>query len=437
MTDNLEKENYYKDYNYGTRAPVKINADDLTTREKELLIESETFCILPWIHLHAFPDGKAYPCCLADMHHPVGSMRENTMEEIWRNETMSGIRNNMLTEKTCKECTKCYEQEKSGFFSMRNSSNKAFGHNIKDINTEDGTDPGTFKIRYYDIRFSNLCNLACRSCGDIFSSNWVKESKKMGWLPKDTPNVSYAGKHQMDAWEQMLPHIPYLEEVYFAGGEPLLMEEHYRLLKKLLTQGRNDVKLVYNTNFSELVFKGESVLPLWNEFECVSIGASLDASYERGEIMRHGTVWDNVVKNREEMLKVCPTVDFYVSSTLSVMNSYHMPDFHREWVERGLLRPMDWNINILQDPHSYRIDILPEDMKQEVIEKYNNHINWLKPIDEFNRASKGYMSAVNYINNNDNSHLISEFVKKIDQLDKHRNQNFWATFPELGRLKNG
>jgi radical SAM protein with 4Fe4S-binding SPASM domain len=426
MTDKLE--NYYSDYDYGERTPLKISMDELTEKEEELLIKSDTFCILPWIHLHAYPDGRAYPCCLAKYENHVGSLKENTMEEIWRDKPMQELRNNMLNEIKSEVCTKCYEQEDNGFFSMRNSSNKNFGHHIKTLDSDE------FKIRYYDIRFSNLCNLACRSCGDVFSSNWVKEAKKMQWLKPDHPNVSYAGRYKTDAWEQLLPHIPYLEEVYFAGGEPLMMQEHYDLLKELLRQGRNDVKLVYNTNFTELVFKGDSVLPLWNEFECVSIGASLDASYERAELMRHGTVWSKVVKNREEMLKICPTVDFYVSSTLSIMNSYHLPDFHKEWIELELVRPMDWNINILQSPEYYRIDVLPEVMKEEVVQKYNDHIEYLKPLDKFSRASKGYMAAVNYITNTDNTKHISELKNKLSFLDRYRNQNFYSVFPELERL---
>lgn len=427
MTDKLE--NYYEGWDYGSREPLKISMDELTPTEAELLIKSDVFCILPWIHLHAYPDGRAYPCCLAKYENHVGSLRENTMEEIWRDKPMQDLRKNMVTECKSEVCNKCYEQEESGFFSMRNSSNQTFGHHIKTIDDDE------FKIRYYDIRFSNLCNLSCRSCGDVFSSNWVKEAKLMNWLPKDAPNVSYAGKTETDAWEQLLPHIPYIEEVYFAGGEPLMMKEHYDLLNELLRQGRTDVKLVYNTNFTELVFKGSSVLPLWNEFECVSIGASLDASHERAELMRKGTKWAQTVKNREEMLKVCPTVDFYVSSTLSIMNSFHIPDFHKEWVELGLLRPMDWNINILQSPEYYRIDVLPEAMKQEVVEKFNAHIEYLTPIDEFSRASKGYMAAVNYMTQQDNSHLIPELLEKLNHLDKFRNENFFEVFPELARLK--
>ena len=428
MTDKLE--NYYEGWDYGSREPLKIGMDELDPTEAELLIKSEVFCMLPWIHLHAYPDGRAYPCCLATYEHPVGNLRDNTMEEIWRDKPMTDLRENMLTGCRSDVCNKCYEQEDSGFFSMRNSSNQTFGHHIKTIADDE------FKIRYYDIRFSNLCNLACRSCGDVFSSNWVKEAKKMSWLSQDHPNVSYAGKHKTDAWEQLLPHIPYIEEVYFAGGEPLMMQEHYDLLNELLRQGRTDVKLVYNTNFTELEFKGTSVLDIWNEFESVSIGASLDASYERAELMRHGTQWSQTVRNREQMLRICPTVDFYVSSTLSIMNAYHMPDFHRECIDLGLVRPGDWNINILQSPEYYRIDVLPPSMKQEVVELYNSHIEYIEPLDDISRATKGYRAAVNYITRTDNTQLIPELVQKLDHLDRWRNENFWATFPELSALQD-
>jgi len=431
-----DEDDYYTKYDYGNRAPINIKIEELTDTERELLMDSKTFCMLPWVHLHAYPDGKAYPCCLATYENPVGSMRDNTMEEIFHNDKMNTIRSNMVNEKSCDECTKCYEQERNGFFSMRNTANQSFGHNIKDVDINNDGTTGDFKLRYYDIRFSNLCNLACRSCGDIFSSKWVKEKKKYNWLPKDAENVTYAGRYQTDAWEQLLPHIPYIQEVYFAGGEPLMMEEHYKVLKELLRQGRNDVKLSYNTNFTELKYKSENVLEMWKEFDSVSIGASLDASYERGELMRYGTKWKQVVLNREEMMRVCPDVDFYVSSTMSVMNAYHIPDFHREWIKLGLVRGKDWNVNILQGPDEYRMDILPQDMKKEVEEIYNEHIAFIEPSDDFHRATNGFKSALNFMNGTDNTYLIPKFNETIGKLDTLRNEHFYDVFPELMRLKD-
>jgi radical SAM protein with 4Fe4S-binding SPASM domain len=182
MTDKLE--NYYKNYNYNTRKPVYINEEELREDQLDRLITSDNFCMIPWIHMHAFPDGRAYPCCLGEMDHPIGNLKTHTLREVWNDEPYKLMRKNMLEDKPCKECTKCYEQEASGLVSMRESTNKNFGHHIAlvDDTKEDGT-YDDFKLRYYDIRFSNLCNFACRTCGSIFSSNWYKDEKAAGWNP--------------------------------------------------------------------------------------------------------------------------------------------------------------------------------------------------------------------------------------------------------------
>ena len=150
--------------------------------------------------------------------------------------------------------------------------------------------------------------------------------------------------------------------------------------------------------------------------------------------MRKGTIWAKVVENRKRMLEICPTVDFYVSATLSVMNVYNILDFHKEWTELGLIRAQDFNVNILQDPQRFRIDILPDDMKKEVIDLYNKHIEWLEPQDSLSRATQGFKSTVNYIKNTDNTQLISEFVKRTDEMDRFRNEGCFAVYPQLERI---
>ena len=435
MTDKLE--NYYKNYDYHTRKPVYIYVKDLSEKQAHRLLASDTFCILPWIHLHAFPDGRAYPCCLGVMDHPIGNLREQTMAEVWNNEPLREMRRNMLEDKPCVQCDKCYEQEANGFVSMRYSANKNHGHHIN-VADETKADGGldTFKLKYYDIRFSNLCNLACRSCGDIFSSNWVKEAKRYGWLKQDHPNVNYAGRFKMDMWEQLEPHIDNIENIYFAGGEPLMMVEHYNILHELLKRGRTNVRLNYNTNFTELIFKQIDVLELWNQFDIVSIGASLDANHARGELMRYGANWDTFVQNRKRMLDVCPTVDFYISATLSVMNSFNIVDLHKEWTDMGLIKAQDFNVNILQDPTRFRLDILPQEMKQELAEIYTKHIEWLHPQDHLTRATNGFRSAIKFMQATDNSQLIKEFVHRTREMDKFREENFFTVFPELERLQD-
>ena len=70
-------------YNYGAKEPEKLKIKDMTDRQKELLIDSDTFCMMPWLHLHAFPDGRAYPCCFAIDKHPVGNLNKDSMETVF------------------------------------------------------------------------------------------------------------------------------------------------------------------------------------------------------------------------------------------------------------------------------------------------------------------------------------------------------------------
>jgi len=431
MSDELKK--YYETYDYSARTPVGISLDDLRYDQKQRLIESQRFCMLPWLHLHGWPTGEAYPCCLADDKLPIGDLRRSTLAEIWNGDKLKAMRANMLADRQSPECKKCYEQEKMGFFSMRNSANKHFGHHIHDVDntSEDGNHP-EFKIRYWDIRFSNICNFRCRYCGPNFSSNWWKD--KAALYGKDKighGKFLYAGKDKDDIWNQMVEHIPHLEQIYFAGGEPLIMDEHYRLLRELVDRKLTHVRLIYNTNFSELAYKKQDVLELWKLFDSVSVGASLDAMGPRAEYMRKGTAWTDIEENRRRMLDVCPDVDFYISATVSVFNVLHISDFHRDWTDKGLIKAQDFNVNILQGPEYYRCDILPDSIKQTATAKIADAIDWLKGNDHLTRATNGYQGLLNFMNANDNSKLIPEFLRITKQLDDLRNEDFKTVFPEL------
>ena len=424
-------------YQYGSANPLKINFNQLTTREKFLLVDSKTFCMYPWDHLHAWPTGQVFPCCMATAEGQLGDLKINTMKEIWNGDSMRQLRLNMLSEKSSDACVRCYEKEKHGFFSGRQSANKHHGHLIsKVLETKDDGTLEKFEMSYWDIRFSNLCNLRCRSCGHIFSSQWYQDQAKLadGDWKNHNQVLNYAGRTETDIWEQLLPHFDYVEQIYFAGGEPLLMEEHYRILDELVQRKRFDVRLIYNTNFTHTNLKGKSVFEYWKLFDKVAVGASLDGSGKHAEYIRKGTDWSKIEQNRIEMLKICPKVDFYISPTLSIMNAWHLPEFHRDWVERGFIKPMDLNVNILQDPPHYRIDIAPMKYKQQLRIKYKEHIEWLKNKDPLHRASEGFKSAINFMMATDNTHLIDTFWRKTHELDNIRSEQLLDVIPELRSL---
>lgn len=417
-------------YNYNSTDLVK--PVELTEREQFLLKDSKTFCIYPWIHLHAYPTGEAYPCCHAEMKvGQIGNCHKNTLAEIWQDRPMQSLRADMLSETPNAACGRCYEQEASGFFSGRMSANKHHGHHVKKLESN------PFEMTYWDVRFSNLCNLSCRSCGHIFSSSWYQDQAKLAggdWKAQNKV-LNYAGRTETDIWTQLEPHLDYVEQIYFAGGEPLLMAEHYNILDELVRRKRFEVRLIYNTNFTHTDLKGRSVFEYWKQFESVAVGASLDASGARSEYIRKGTDWAVVEQNRRDMIRICPQVDFYISPTLSIMNAMHLTDFHRDWVEKELLKPQDLNVNILQDPAYYRIDIAPAEYKQQIKHKLEQHIEWLRPQDQLSRATVGFESAINFMMQTDNTHLIDTFWRKTHELDAIRKENILNEIPELQALK--
>ena len=174
----------------------------------------------------------------------------------------------------------------------------------------------------------------------------------------------------------------------------------------------------------------------WRLFDSVSVGASLDAMGTRAEYIRKGTKWDDIVRNREQMIEVTPKTDFYVSSTVSIYNVLHVMDFHRDWVDRGLIRAQDWNINILQGPDRDRIDVLPQYYKDQVKAKIEEHIEWLKPRDTLKRAIVGYEAIIKFMSDDTKDWLLHEFFSVNDKSDGYRKERFEDTFPEYENLRS-
>jgi len=418
-------------YNWKDRIPNYIKLEDLTEDQRYKLMESDNFCMLPWIHLHAWPDGRAYPCCLGRAAHPVGNFKEKSMREIWNDEPMRLMRQNMLNDQPCLECGDCYEQEGAGFTSMRNNSNKSFGHHVAEIDKTlpDGSLPD-MRLHYWDVRFSNICNLKCRSCGSIFSSRWYDDDVKL-WGRELRPRVQFAGRHEEDVWEQMQEHVPHLDQIYFAGGEPLIMEEHNRILRLLIEKGNTRVRLVYNTNLTELKFKKQSVLDLWKHFPTICVAASLDDMGDRAAVIRSGTVWAQVEQNIKDLKAQCPHIDFMISPTLSIMNIWNFTRFHRYMVESGFIQAKDFNLNILQGPDSYRIDMLPIEIKLRFKQEFEQHIEWLQDKDTIHRAIGGFEGAITFMMAADNSHLLPNFWRTVNDLDWSRSESLLSVVPEL------
>jgi hypothetical protein len=164
------------------------------------------------------------------------------------------------------------------------------------------------------------------------------------------------------------------------------------------------------------------------------VAASLDDMGGRAGIIRSGTDWSEVEQNIQDLKRECPHIDFMISPTLSLMNIWNFVKFHRYMIDQGFIEAKDFNLNILQGPAVYRIDALPVDLKQKFKKEFEDHIEWLRPRDSIQRAIGGFEGAIQFMMATDNSHLLSEFWRTVDQLDLARNESLQKVVPELEQL---
>jgi|TARA_B100000085_G_scaffold65882_2_gene58633 radical SAM protein with 4Fe4S-binding SPASM domain len=393
--------------------------------------DNKHFCMMPWVHMHLWPAGFTYPCCMSDPDYPIGNTQTQSLQDIWNGEQMRKIRLNMLSGEPSKECRRCYELEDNGMQTLRNSSitNFADKHWQKVMNTSDDGSAGDVNMAYMDIRFSNLCNLKCRSCGPQFSSSWFEDHKQM-YGELNHPKILQVRDEMKSFMDELEPLLESVERVYWAGGEPLITQAHYDILDKWIAMGKRDVAMDYTTNFTQMRFKKKTAFEYWNAFDKVRVAASLDANHKRGEYLRKNMDWDIVVQNRRDMLEQCPQVYFELTPTVSVYNVLNLPDFHKEWIEQGLLEPANIRINILLDPTYMRLSILPVKKKDKIRLRYLEHLKYLDQFDNINHVKKDYESILNFIND-DRSEEVKMFLYKTFKVDKLRQEDVFEVFPEL------
>lgn len=404
----------------------------LTAEQKKLLFDNDAFCMMPWVGIYIGPNSQVRPCCVSRLD--AGDASKNSLEEIWNHSVMRSVRQQMMQRKKVSSCQDCYVMESMGRHSLRQTINKKFVAQISSVTStaKDGHFP-EFNLRYWDIRYNNLCNLSCRSCDPISSSSWHRAAVYLGYKDLPAKAIHIAGKKDQDIFQQMMQHIDSVESIYFAGGEPLMIEEFYVILEKLLERGRRDVKLIYNTNLTLTGLKSKNIFDLWREFSSVSVGASLDGEYRRGEYLREGTKWSDVLSNRQKMMAECPHVDFYITATTSLLNALHIPDFHRSWVESNLIKPGDFNIQLLFQPKWMCVSNAPEELKERIRNRYTKHLDWLESRDDLGRASYGFRSLLELMDT-DGVFDSKEFWRQVEPLDQLYRKNLLEIFPELSTL---
>jgi len=278
------------------------------------------FCVAPWTHTYISPQGERRLCCASrepaqnfqqyiDTAGGAGEFRPLPLDEWWNSEHVRRVRRQWLQGEVPAECEVCDKR-------LLNTSvyRDYFGHLFGDLrdaiqhNTQpDGTT--TLAPISWDYRYSNVCNFTCRMCGDMLSSRWEIEVQKNNMVDWSNPKNSWmkpANRHAIRHFVRntVIPEFASaiedrsVREIYWVGGEPLLYDEHWRFMRRIVELGYADqVRVRYNTNLSYMGDRQGTLWDLLDHFPHWEICASLDGTGEIGEYVRTGLDYDSFVAN--------------------------------------------------------------------------------------------------------------------------------------------
>jgi hypothetical protein len=207
----------------------------------------------------------------------------------------------MLRNETLPECAVCNEQLLNTDV-YRTYFNQMFGHLRETVlAATDATGSTTAKPVSWDYRFSNLCNFKCRTCGDMLSSSWESEQRANNMINWDNPKNNWMlpdVRREITQFQDTVIEQEFsqaveqhrVEEVYWVGGEPLMYEQHWRYMQRIIELGDGHrVYARYNTNLSRVNYRGcnlyHDILAHVRDWQ---ICASLDGTGSAGEYIRTG-----------------------------------------------------------------------------------------------------------------------------------------------------
>ena len=275
----------------------------------------------PWTHTYLSPQTERRMCCASrepaqnfqqyiDTKSGTGQYIPITLEEHWNGEHMRSVRRRMMAGETLPECEVCNDKLLNTDV-YRSYFNNLFGNKYNDIqDTTDWTGYTTMKPVSWDYRFSNLCNFKCRMCGDMLSSAWESEQRQHNMIDFTNPKNNWMRpevKRQIEQFQDTEIEQEFsqaveehrVEEVYWVGGEPLMYEQHWRYMQRIIELGDGpNLYARYNTNLSRRAYRGvdlfTDILPRIRDWQ---ICASIDGTGRIGEYIRTGLDYNRWLAN--------------------------------------------------------------------------------------------------------------------------------------------
>jgi uncharacterized Fe-S cluster-containing radical SAM superfamily protein len=328
-------------------------------------------------------DGTAKPCCDSQKQFTDIDLKSTNIDDAFNSDEYKKLRMDMLNDVESDYCKACYDLEKQDIKSSRNKWNEhhkvhidRIKETIEKVDFSGEMPPDFISL---DLRPSNVCNFKCRTCNDDFSTKWQEERADFYKTNEIIEKVSGVNKINFKLNEDSIKNI---EILYFAGGEPFVLEEHFELLESI--KDKKNISIMYNTNFSILKYKGKTIFERLIDFRNVHFSISIDGLNEIGEFVRTGFNTEVFKKN---LLILKSAIDHYKNITYdfqytcSVLNSFNFFEFMEELSEEQELidfhyvqYPFWYNTINFDIPKNNTIELFENNVKNIKSEKLKNSI---------------------------------------------------------------
>lgn len=378
------------------------------------VLTNHHFCPMPWTGLMYNYDGKVKNCIRSDEKTGLlGNIKDNSIEEILLGPKNITKQTNITDNAPAAGCHTCYELErgKTGFDII---SDRIFYIREFKKTTLDTYRVNNFDLQTIDVRWTNLCNLACVYCSPEFSSKWANELNVKIETPSD--------KQLENFQEYIYKHAKQLKHVYLAGGEPLLMKENLELLKKL----NPEVNLRINTNLSKV---DTGVFDAVCSFKNVHWTVSVETVEEEFEYIRFGGRWVDFLDNLNTIRKLDHKISF---NMLWFLLNYDTVFGCVDYLKELGFHNNSFVIGALLGPDYLNIRHLPENvlnlLKNKLESKINKQPGYL--------LEDSYRNMLHYIEQSTEKNLAASF-EKLAVMDQRRGVDSSKIFTELYKLKEG
>lgn len=414
--------------------------------------QSKTFCVHPFTGLATREDGAIKICCRSQ---PIGWIQEQSVEEIWNGAAMQEVRRQVLCGERPDVCKPCFELEDQGVESLRQrhingvipeARINLYPDALKSLR-KDYTMP--FEFPTMEIKLNNLCNLKCRMCNPLDSTSWKDWEEVKPFYEKENnylvPTVAklvqkpgqYIGPFDdtENWWASFEKLLPYFRRVEFAGGEPLMDPQHYKILDMLKPYG-DQIELKYATNGTTLgISKGRTIHDYWPHFRSVAVNVSLDGIHDVYNYIRTNSNFNEVERNIKEIQKI-PNVSRVVGAfTAQAGNILQAADCIDYFINKMNIVFYSHRVSY---PNLLSAQVLPPELKMIAIEKLCNISTQVQNFENVKKypilekiTQQQIQDNINYLNAKDQSHLWLDFVDFNRRLDNTRNQSLFDVWPEF------